>query len=64
MNGVQKKNMPATQEKIKVGVFQEDYGCWKILGQYNSYSEADEAVDKYSIDYPHAWVDILDGALA
>ena len=50
-------------DNIPVVKILED-GTYKILGVYQTYEAADNAVEKFSNKYPNAWVDILDGALA
>jgi hypothetical protein len=52
-----------TNPKIRVARMTED-GQWKLLGSYVNYDAADRAVDRFSEEFPNAYIDILDGALS
>jgi hypothetical protein len=49
---------------IRVAKLSDDGLNWVLLGTYENYDDADDAVDLFSDQYPHACVDILDGALS
>lgn len=40
-----------------------DEGTWEVLVECETYADADHACYLWEHVYPHAWVDILDGAL-
>ena len=48
---------------IRVAKLAEDGKNWNLLGTYENYDAADDAVDYFTEKYPGAYVDILDGAL-
>ena len=49
---------------IRVAKLSDDGLNWVLLGTYENYDDADDAVDLFSDQYPYACVDILDGALS
>lgn len=45
-------------KSFPVVLFLED-GSYKVLGVYDDYDSADDAVDKFSDLYPNGFVDLL-----
>ena len=48
---------------IRVAKLADDGENWNLLGVYEDYDAADDAIDFFTDKFPNAYVDILDGAL-
>ena len=49
---------------ITIGIFNPETLSWSPYASFQTYEEADAALDAVCDLYPNAWVEILDGALA
>ena len=52
-----------TKRPIRLAYMDTATGDWVTLATYSDYDRADRALERLSEDFPHMWLDLLDGAL-
>ena len=53
-----------TKRPITIAFMDPATGTWVPLAHYASYERADRALERLSENFPNAYIEILDGALA
>lgn len=52
-----------TKRPITIAFMDPATGTWVPLAHYASYERADRALERLSENFPHMYIDLLDGAL-
>ena len=52
--------MAHTSNRFAIARWDADLSSWFRLSWFETYTAADDALDRWSDRYPHAWVEIID----